>query len=59
MNYACALQSSDDAIDWVLIKPNIFATVMDFFASNVPIFTDEVPRSDTGVCLLSLEDMYE
>ena len=54
-----SLQSSDDAIDWVLIKPNIFASVMDFFASNLPIFTDEVPRSDTGVCLFSLEDVYE
>ena len=26
---------------------------MDFFASNVPILTEEQPPSDTGVCLHS------
>ena len=48
MYKTCFLQSSDDAVEWAPIKPNVFATVMDFFASNLPIFTDEVPRSDTG-----------
>ncbi|XP_028392234.1 NFU1 iron-sulfur cluster scaffold homolog, mitochondrial-like isoform X2 [Dendronephthya gigantea] len=42
-------KSSEDDVDWAQIKPNIFATVMDFFASNMPIFTDEQPRSDTEV----------
>ena len=36
-------------MDWAPIKPNIFATVMDFFASNLPILTDEQPSTDTGL----------
>jgi Fe-S cluster biogenesis protein NfuA len=27
-----------DEADWAVMKPNIFATIMDFFASNQPIF---------------------
>ncbi|CAB3981756.1 NFU1 iron-sulfur cluster scaffold homolog, mitochondrial-like [Paramuricea clavata] len=42
-------KTNDDCVDWAPIKPNIFATVMDFFASNLPIFTDEQPRSDTEI----------
>ncbi|XP_046843739.1 NFU1 iron-sulfur cluster scaffold homolog, mitochondrial-like isoform X2 [Xenia sp. Carnegie-2017] len=42
-------KSSDDGVNWAPIKPNIYATVMDFFASNLPIFTDEQPSSDTEI----------
>ena len=42
----------DDDIDWQLIKPEIFATVMDFFASGLPVVTEEQPSSDTGVVVL-------
>ena len=40
-------------MDWAPIKPSIFAAVMDFFASNLPIFTDEQPRSDTGIKIVN------
>lgn len=35
-------------MDWNLIKPDIYATIMDFYASGLPIVTEEVPRTDTG-----------
>ena len=38
-------------MEWSVLKPEIFASIMDFFASNVPILTEEQPPSDTGVCL--------
>ena len=38
----------DEDIDWAVMKPDIFATIMDFFASNLPIMTEEQPPSDTG-----------
>jgi len=31
-----------------LLKPDIYATIMDFFASGLPVVTDEAPRADTG-----------
>lgn len=44
----------DDDVDWKILKPEIFATVMDFFASGLPIVNDVVPNSDTREYLLSL-----
>ena len=29
----------DDDIEWKLIKPEIYATIMDFFASGLPVVT--------------------
>ena len=42
-----ALQAEDD-IEWQLLKPDIFATIMDFFGSGLPVITDEQPSQDTG-----------
>ncbi|KAF4519590.1 hypothetical protein B566_EDAN003757 [Ephemera danica] len=39
----------DDDIDWKVVKPEIFAVIMDFFASNLPIVTEAQPASDTLV----------
>lgn len=39
---------ADDDLDWQVMKPDIYATIMDFFASNLPILTDEQPSADTG-----------
>ncbi|XP_041362557.1 NFU1 iron-sulfur cluster scaffold homolog, mitochondrial-like [Gigantopelta aegis] len=39
----------DDDVDWAIIKPDIYATIMDFFASGLPILTDEQPSSDTVI----------
>jgi len=40
---------ADEAIDWQVLKPDIFATVMDFFASGVPVVTEPQPSLDTEV----------
>lgn len=37
----------DDDVDWKLLKPEIFATIMDFFASGLPVVTNAKPSSDT------------
>ena len=39
---------SDDEISWTLLKPDVFATIMDFFSSNLPILTDDQPAEDTA-----------
>jgi hypothetical protein len=38
---------TDDDVEWKIIKPEIFATIMDFFASGLPVLTDATPNSDT------------
>ncbi|XP_069733842.1 NFU1 iron-sulfur cluster scaffold homolog, mitochondrial [Phaenicophaeus curvirostris] len=40
-------KESED-LDWNLLKPDIYATIMDFFASGLPVVTDEAPRTDTA-----------
>lgn len=37
----------DDDIEWMVIKPEIYAAIMDFFASGLPILSDVKPTSDT------------
>lgn len=39
----------DEDVEWKLLKPEIFATIMDFFASGLPILHDAVPNSDTQI----------
>lgn len=39
----------DEGIEWKLLKPEIFATIMDFFASGMPILIDVKPSSDTEI----------
>ena len=38
----------DDEVDWAVLKPEIYATIMDFFTAGLPILTDEAPAADTG-----------
>lgn len=33
--------------EWSILKPELFATIMDFYASGLPILTDVKPNSDT------------
>jgi len=40
---------ADEDIDWQVLKPDIFATVMDFFASGVPVVTEPQPSLDTEI----------
>ena len=44
----------DDTVDWAVLKPEIYATIMDFFAAGLPILTDEQPAPDTGESVFSL-----
>ncbi|XP_022249630.1 NFU1 iron-sulfur cluster scaffold homolog, mitochondrial-like isoform X2 [Limulus polyphemus] len=39
----------EDETEWKVLKPDIFATIMDFFASGLPVLTDEPPPSDTEI----------
>lgn len=43
------LTKADDDIEWMILKPEIYATIMDFFASGLPILTDVKPTSDTQI----------
>ncbi|NXF37907.1 NFU1 protein, partial [Nyctibius bracteatus] len=40
-------KESED-LEWNLLKPDIYATIMDFFASGLPVVTEEAPRTDTA-----------
>ncbi|KAL3273673.1 hypothetical protein HHI36_015103 [Cryptolaemus montrouzieri] len=40
---------SDDDIEWKILKPEIFATIMDFFVSGLPVLKDAQPNSDTQI----------
>ncbi|XP_006814052.1 NFU1 iron-sulfur cluster scaffold homolog, mitochondrial-like [Saccoglossus kowalevskii] len=39
----------DDDSEWKIIKPEVYAAVMDFFATGLPILTDEQPSADTEI----------
>ncbi|CAG7716817.1 unnamed protein product [Allacma fusca] len=35
----------DDEVEWKLLKPEIYATIMDFFASGLPVYTPSKDES--------------
>ncbi|XP_067011267.1 NFU1 iron-sulfur cluster scaffold homolog, mitochondrial [Anabrus simplex] len=39
----------DDDVEWRIVKPEIFATIMDFFASGLPVVTDAEAPTDTQI----------
>lgn len=39
--------SKQEDAEWSILKPELFAVVMDFFASGLPVLTDAKPNSDT------------
>ncbi|GFG29633.1 hypothetical protein Cfor_10453 [Coptotermes formosanus] len=39
----------DEDVEWRILKPEIFATIMDFFASGLPVVTEAEPPSDTQI----------
>lgn len=41
------ITKTDDDVDWKVLKPEIFATIMDFFASGLPILNEAKPNEDT------------
>ncbi|CAG2211140.1 HIRIP5 [Mytilus edulis] len=40
---------TDEDVDWQVVKPDVYGTIMDFFASGLPVLTDEQPSIDTAV----------
>lgn len=43
----CLWWQLDEDVEWRILKPEIFATIMDFFASGLPVITEAEPSSDT------------
>ncbi|XP_036232056.1 NFU1 iron-sulfur cluster scaffold homolog, mitochondrial isoform X2 [Bactrocera oleae] len=41
--------SKEEETDWAIIKPEVFAIIMDFFASGLPILNEAKPNSDTQI----------
>lgn len=41
--------SKQEEAEWRLIKPEVFAVIMDFFASGLPVVTDAKPTGDTQI----------
>ena len=38
-------------MEWKVIKPDVFAAIMDFFTTGLPVVNeDSVPSPDTGTC---------
>ncbi|XP_053574186.1 NFU1 iron-sulfur cluster scaffold homolog, mitochondrial [Bombina bombina] len=42
------ITKESEGIDWNLIKPDVYATIMDFFSSGLPVVTADAPRNDTA-----------
>jgi hypothetical protein len=47
INVSVFLWQLDEDVEWRILKPDIFATIMDFFASGLPVVTESEPSSDT------------
>lgn len=41
--------SKQEDADWALLKPELFAVIMDFFTTGLPIITDVKPNTDTEI----------
>eukprot|EP00795_Rhopilema_esculentum_P008220 gene8220-14157_t len=37
---------TNEDVSWAVLKPDIFATIMDFFASNLPVMNEEFPEDE-------------
>lgn len=44
----------DEDVEWKLLKPEIFANIMDFFASGLPVMSEDQPSSDTREIIIIL-----
>ncbi|KAI4484601.1 hypothetical protein M0804_007167 [Polistes exclamans] len=43
------ITKADEDMEWGILKPEIFATIMDFFASGLPILNESQPSADTQI----------
>lgn len=48
-DFITVTKSEEDEVKWKLLKPEIFATIMDFFASGLPILNEAEANQDTQV----------
>ena len=46
----------DEDIEWQLLKPDIFATIMDFFASTEPVMKEEISPEEE---ISNLEEVFK
>ncbi|MFT7813465.1 NFU1 iron-sulfur cluster scaffold homolog, mitochondrial-like isoform X1 [Arapaima gigas] len=42
------ITKADVDIEWKVIKPDVFAVIMDFFTSGLPVINEDTPRADTA-----------
>jgi Fe-S cluster biogenesis protein NfuA len=53
----------DDEVEWRLIKPDVFATIMDFFASGLPVVSevkaDEVDSSEDDETVAMIKELLD
>lgn len=49
------ITKSDEELDWGLLKPEIFATIMDFFISGVPLINENI-QSNTNESTINEND---
>lgn len=47
---------TDDDVEWRILKPEIFATIMDFFTSGLPIISDKGPKQEDSIEIESDDD---
>ncbi|KAG5840600.1 NFU1 iron-sulfur cluster scaffold homolog, mitochondrial isoform X1 [Anguilla rostrata] len=38
----------DTDLEWKVIKPDVFAAIMDFFTSGLPVINEDTPQADTA-----------
>lgn len=43
---------TDDDVEWKLVKPGVFAAIMDFYCSGLPVINEGVPNPDTRTYFL-------
>ncbi|KAH8420308.1 hypothetical protein KR009_009030 [Drosophila setifemur] len=41
--------SKDEGVEWSVIKPEVFAVIMDFFATGLPVVHESKPNADTEI----------
>lgn len=49
----------DEEVDWRLLKPEIYATIMDFFASGLPVVTEATEQDKAKAAESSQEGEEE
>ncbi|XP_018599529.1 NFU1 iron-sulfur cluster scaffold homolog, mitochondrial isoform X1 [Scleropages formosus] len=42
------ITKTDEEVEWKVIKPDVFAIIMDFFTSGLPVINEDTPRADTA-----------